>query len=68
MVPDVSIFHSQSSHAHKLICVGQRMTVIPEKAPGLGWKPTWDRAKFLQSMDDEVEAARSVDTEKLRSA
>lgn len=44
------------------------MTVIPEKGPGLGWKPIWDRAKFLQSMDDEVEAARSVDNEKLRAA
>jgi hypothetical protein len=48
--------------------MGGRMTVIPEKSVGLGWKPTWDRAKFLESMHDEIEAARSVGAEKLRSA
>lgn len=31
-------------------------TFAPENAPKLGWKPAWDNARFLEHIDDEVEA------------
>lgn len=33
-----------------------RENVIAENAYKIGWKPAWDKERFLESMDDEVEA------------
>ncbi|KAI0149688.1 NAD(P)-binding protein [Hypoxylon sp. NC0597] len=38
--------------------------LIPVNAYRLGWQPKWDQEKFLESMDDEVQAVLELDTVK----
>ena len=30
--------------------------IIPERAFSIGWKPTWNNDRFLQNINDEIEA------------
>lgn len=39
--------------------------LIPENALKLGWKPKWDEKRFLESLDDEIEAVQQLDTVKM---
>ncbi|KAJ4221146.1 hypothetical protein NW759_007215 [Fusarium solani] len=39
--------------------------LIPENALKLGWKPKWDERRFLDSLDDEIEAVQQLDTVKM---
>lgn len=31
-----------------------RANIVVDNAFKLGWKPTWDKARFLENIDDEV--------------
>ncbi|RSL43276.1 hypothetical protein CEP54_015150 [Fusarium duplospermum] len=39
--------------------------LIPENPLKLGWKPKWDEKRFLDSLDDEIEAVQQLDTVKM---
>ncbi|KAF4979131.1 hypothetical protein FZEAL_4621 [Fusarium zealandicum] len=41
---------------------GEQIVVNPYK---LGWKPEWDEEKFLNSLDDEIQAVQELDTVKM---
>ncbi|KAI0384227.1 NAD(P)-binding protein [Hypomontagnella monticulosa] len=38
--------------------------LVPVNAYKLGWQPKWDQKKFLESVDDEVQAVLELDTVK----
>ncbi|KAI1378883.1 NAD(P)-binding protein [Hypoxylon crocopeplum] len=38
--------------------------LVPVNAYRLGWQPQWDKERFLESMDDEVQAVLELDTVK----
>lgn len=33
-------------------------------APRLGWRPKWDEKRFMDSLDDEIQAVQELDTVK----
>lgn len=35
--------------------------LVPVNAYQLGWQPKWDKERFLESMDDEIEAVQELD-------
>ena len=53
----------QQAILDKLVADGSCSTrIIPEKAYTLGWQPVWnDKEKFLQNIDDEVQAVKELD-------
>ena len=36
--------------------------MIAVNAYKLGWQPSWNQQKFLESIDDEVQAVQELDT------
>ncbi|KAM5349180.1 hypothetical protein ACJ41O_009003 [Fusarium nematophilum] len=39
--------------------------LVPVNAYKLGWKPKWDEKRFLDSLDDEIQAVQELDTVKM---
>ncbi|KIX01887.1 uncharacterized protein Z518_07826 [Rhinocladiella mackenziei CBS 650.93] len=38
--------------------------IVAENAYRLGWQPKWDEKRYLESMDDEIQAVQELDTVK----
>jgi len=40
--------------------------LVAVSAYQLGWQPKWDKERFLESMDDEIQAVLDLDKSKFR--
>ena len=53
-------------HGRDLIDVKRSEKIITERAFNIGWKPAWNKERFLQNIDDEVAAV--VELRKAKSS
>jgi hypothetical protein len=57
---------SSPRHCFKLNLIKISPDIIAEIPHSIGWKPVWNKERFLQSVDDEVKAV--VDLGKAKSS
>ncbi|KAI0837093.1 NAD(P)-binding protein [Hypoxylon sp. FL0890] len=70
--PKVQVWPSYEMAAEYLGCPRQHIRAIgtssgqlvPVNAYRVGWQPKWDQERFLESMDDEIQAVLELDTVK----